>query len=61
MKEDYEIKLNKYRDIVRKKDELLIKHQQKIEELLKRERQSIDLEQELINFKESFNRLKNRE
>ena len=30
LKEDYEIKLNKYRDIVRKKDELLLKNQQKL-------------------------------
>ena len=29
-KEDYEIKISKYRDMVRKKDELLTKHQQKI-------------------------------
>ena len=31
MKEEYEIKLNKYRDIVRKKDELLTKNQHKLE------------------------------
>ncbi len=36
LKDDYEIKLNKYRDIVRKKDELLTKNQQKIEEIMKR-------------------------
>jgi hypothetical protein len=30
LKDDYEIKLNKYRDIVRKKDELLTKNQQKV-------------------------------
>jgi hypothetical protein len=31
LKGDYEIKLNKYRDIVRKKDELLTKTQQKLD------------------------------
>lgn len=31
LKEEYEIKLNKYREIVRKKDELLTKNQQKLD------------------------------
>jgi len=34
-KEDYQIKLNKYREIVRKKDELILNHQQKIDEFIK--------------------------
>jgi hypothetical protein len=34
-KEEFDVKINKYREIVRKKDELLTKNQQKLEELLK--------------------------
>jgi hypothetical protein len=38
------MKINKYRDIVRKKDELLTKNQQKLEDLLKNERSLNQLE-----------------
>lgn len=61
VREDYEMKLSKYRDIVRKKDELLTKHQQKIEELLKTEGRNNSLQHELNSIRESFLRLKQRE
>ena len=59
-KDEYEIKLSRYRDIVRKKDELLTKNQQKLEQFLKNERQNIKVEEELKRLKGSFSKLRNR-
>lgn len=61
IKDSYEIKLNKYRDIVRKKDEMLTKNQQKLEEMLVLSKKTLDTDHELKRLKESFERLKHRE
>ena len=55
------MKLSKYRDLVRKKDELLTKNQQKLEEQLKSERVSVETELEFKSCKEAYLRLKGRE
>jgi hypothetical protein len=61
VRSEYELKLNKYRDIVRKKDELLTKNQQKLEEFLKSERVQLEKEQEVRTLKEAVARLRAKE
>jgi len=53
--------LNKYRDMVRKKDELLAKNQQKLEDLLRAERATADKQLEATNLKETVLKLRGRE
>lgn len=54
------MKLNRYREIVRKKDELLLKNQQKVDELLKNEKHANKLDHDLKCLRDSFGRLKAR-